>query len=475
LNGEFENGIAALKEKDYEKAREVFSAIIEQKPENADAHLGLSFAYAALDNIADAEKHLMASFGLFEAQRKFSEAYVTAETLLEMKPKVVKYTFDLLRVYLKLNFMKSFSELLVATMESEEISEDVFSENMSSLAHFIQNAEIKEILSLKKAGVKEEEKLNPFENLELANLLFEIGSTDEAKTEYYKTARAFLNRDLKDKAQELFVRIKELYPDDAELSSLKDEIDRFGQQEETIDLEERKSRLIEVASRLGNENEARVRYSIASILKEFAQYEQAEEQLEILFQLGKTPEKIKAHVLLSQMFLDSQDSTAAEKTLEEVIGSGEFEEGELVPIKYKLGALYERSGKYEKAQDMFEQAYEADSEYLDIVDRVKNVKELIKKREEEAAKEAEIKAAKEEEERKAAEEAEREAERAAVVEAEREVEEEKEAVKVSAEADEVPKSEEEKREVKEAKKKKTEEVIVVEEDEFTVQERILYI
>jgi tetratricopeptide (TPR) repeat protein len=455
LNGEFESGIAALKEQDYEKARDHFSAIIEQKPENADAHLGLSFAYASLDNIADAEKHLKASFGLFEAQRKFSEAYVTAKTLLEMKPNVVKYTFDLLRVYLKLNFMQSFADLLIATMESEEISEDAFMEHLSSLAHFIKDSEIKEVLSLKKPGPKEEEKLNPFENLELANLLFEIGSTDEAKTEYYKTARAFLSRDLKDKAQELFVKIKELYPDDGELDALKDEIDNYGQQEETLDLEERKSRLAEIAARLGNENEARVRYSIAVILKEYGRYDQAEAQLQMLFQLPKTPEQIKAHVLLSQIYFDSKDGAAAVKVLEEVIEAGEFEAGDLVPIQYKLGALYERNKQYTKALDIFEQAFEADSEYLDIVDRVKNVKELISQQEGEAAKAAEDEAARE---------------------AEREKERETEEAKAVAEAAQEAEKAEEREEVsKKAEKKEEKAEEVVAEEEPTLQERILYI
>ncbi len=447
MNGEFESGIVALKEKDYEKARESFSVIIEQKPENADAHLGLSFAFAELGNIADAEKHLKASFGLFEAQRKFSEAYVTAKTLLEMKPKIVKYTFDVLRVYLKLNFMKSFTELLVATMESEDISEDVFIENLSSLAHFIKNSEIKEVLSLKKSGLKEEEKLNPFENLELANLLFEIGSTDEAKTEYYKTARAFLSRDLKDKAQELFVKIKELYPDDGELNELKDEIDAFGQKEETLDLGDRKAKLTEIAARLGNENEARVRYSIAVILKEYGRYDQAEEQLEILFQLPKAPEKIKAHVLLSQIYLDSKDSAAAVKALKKVIDAGEFEGSELVPIQYKLGALYEQTKQYTESLDIFERALEEDADYLDVMDRVKNAQELLRKQEEEAEKEAE-----------------REAEKEEVV---------AEAAPVTEETAEPEKIKEEAKK-KEQKEEKAEEVIV-EEEKPTLQERILYI
>ncbi len=465
MNEDFENGIVALKEKEYEKARDAFSAIIEEKPENADAHLGLSFAYAELNNIADAEKHLKASFGLFEAQRKFSEAYVTAKTLLEMKPNVVKYTFDLLRVYLKLNFMKSFAELLIHTMESGDISEEVLVENLSSLAHFIKDNEVKDILSLKKGGKKEEEKLNPFENLELANLLFEIGSTDEAKTEYYKTARAFLNRDLKDKAQELFVKIKELYPDDEELTPLKDEIDNFGQEEEGLNFEERKAKLSELAAMLGNENEARIRYSIAVIFKEYARYGQAEEQLELLFLLPKTPEQIKAHVLLSQIYSDSKDDKAAEEVLEHVIEGGEFEGPELVPIQYKLGALYEGTRQYERALAIFEHAYEGDPEYLDIVDRVKNVKELIKKQEEEAAKKAEEEAAREAEEekgRKAEEEK-------AIAEAKKKAEQE-----AAKEAEEAAAKKAKQEKEREAAEEKAEEVRI-EEEKMTLRERILYI
>jgi tetratricopeptide (TPR) repeat protein len=348
-------------------------------------------------------------------------------------------------VYLKLNFLKAFGELLMTTMEDEGIAEDVLLENLSSLAHFIKESEIKEALNLKKTGPKEEEKLNPFENLELANLLFEIGSTDEAKTEYYKTARAFLSRELKDKAQELFVKIKELYPDEKELEALKVEIDEYGIKKESKDPAARRERLAAITARFENENEARVRYSVAVILKEYGRYDQATEELEVLFQLPKSPEKIKAYVLLSQMYLDSKDSTAAIGVLKDAIARGEFEGDELVPIEYKLGTLYEKAKQYDEALRIFQIALDKDNEYLDIIDRVKNVKELIKKQEEEAE--------------RAVEEAEREAE--AIADAE------------EAGIEKIVKVEEP--EQAEPKKKKVVEKVAVQEEKPTMQERILYI
>ena len=204
MNDEFEIGLSALKEGDFEKAKDNFLTIINEKPESAESHFGLSISFFELGNSADAEKHLKASFSLFEAQHKLSEAYVAIYELVKIKPNVLRYSFDFLRIFLKLKFMKSFVQFLLKTVNEKEISDDILNENLAALSPFIKDEEIKTTLMIKKqSGKKEDEKLNPFENLELANLLFEIGSTDEAKAEYYKTARAFLNRDLKDKAQEL--------------------------------------------------------------------------------------------------------------------------------------------------------------------------------------------------------------------------------------------------------------------------------
>ncbi len=390
MKGDFEKGLKALKEQKFEKAKKNFLPIIEQKPENAEAHFGLGIAYSELENVSDAEKHLKASFGLYEAQRKLPEALVSIQELQEMKPGVTKYTFDLLRIYLKLYFMKSFVGLLLDVMDNEETAEDILIENISALSHFIKDEEIKSILTLKKTAMKEEEKLNPFENLELANLLFEIGSTDEARTEYYKTATAFLDRELKDKAQELFVKIKELYPGDDDLKGLKNEIDNYGKQKEELDLEGRKKDLAKKLPDLINKDESRIRYTVAVMLKEFARYGKASRELEKLFQLPKSREKIKACVLQSQICFDQNNEEGAIAVLHDAIESSEFEGKEIVPIQYKLASLHEKSNNLQEALKIYEQALEQDSEYLDIAERINGVKDLIEKEEAESETKKEV-------------------------------------------------------------------------------------
>ena len=378
LNGEYEDGINALRERDYNKSKEIFLTLVSKNPESADSHLGLSFSLFELGNITDAEKHLNACFGLFESQYKLSEAYVSVRELLKMKPGVVKYKFDILRIYLKLKFMKSFSQILLEAMVNREIVEEALKDNITSLVPFIEDNEIRSILSFRTKAA-EDEKLNPFENLELAKLLFEIGSTDEARIEFYKSARAFLSRDLKDKAQALYVKIKEMYPDDRGLKSLKKEIEGYSNEREPIDLNERRKRFEEALSSLRNENEARVRYSVAVVYREYARFKEAKEELYKALSQPKSPEKIKAYVLLSQIYIDAKDNRKAIEILENVIEKDEFSGSELVPLEYKLGTIYERMGKLPEALHIYEIAMDKDSDYLDLVEKIRQVRKLIEK------------------------------------------------------------------------------------------------
>jgi tetratricopeptide (TPR) repeat protein len=440
LSEEYEKGLNALKEKNFEKSKEIFSKIIENKPESGISHLGLGFSLLELQEVDEAEKHLKASVSLFEAQRKLPEAYVSINTMLKIKPHILEYTFDLLRIFLKLDFLKSFAELLLKIMKEEKLTEDMFKGNISSMASFVKNENLKKILKSKAGGTtKEEDKLNPFENYELANLLFEIGSTEEAKVEYYKTARAFLNRDLKNKSQELYVKIKELYPEDEGLASLKKDIDNYGKEEESMSLKERREKIEEILPSLENESEARVKYSAAIIYKEYARFDDAKNELESILSLPKCEEKVKTYVLLSQIFMDDKDSDKAIEILEEVMGGDEFSGSELVPLKYKLGTIYERTGRLEEALEVYAKANEENPDYLDLVEKVKIVEKKI-------------------EEKKAREIADKEREGIAEPEVKEEIVEEKETEEIEKEGDE-----EVKKEKKKVKKK------------AMVRERIFYI
>lgn len=380
MKTEEENGLNVLKEGNYEKSKEIFSRIIEQKPESVTSRLGLSFSLLELGDIPNAEKHLKVAFSLCEAQDKLPEAYISAKKLLDLKPERIDYTFNLLKIYLKLNFMKSFVELLLETMDKPDVREEEFKENVTLIIPFIEDENIKFLLSSKKnVKTREEGKLNPFENLELANLLFEIGSAEEAKTEYYKTAREFLNKDLKEKAQELYVKIKELYPDDSELEPLKKEIDSYTKENNIVELKDREAKLKEVLPTLKDENEARVRYAFAVTFKGYARFAEAKKELNKVFNLPKTAEKIKAYVLLSQIYIDVQDNAKAIETLENVIVEGEFAGVDLVPLEYKLATIYERNGKLPEALQIYEKALDEDPDYLDLVEKIRKVRKLIEK------------------------------------------------------------------------------------------------
>ena len=68
-------------------------------------------------------------------------------------------------------------------------------------------------------------------------------------------------------------------------------------------------------------------------------------------------------------------------TLENVIESDEFSGSEVVPLEYKLGTIYERMQKLHEALKIYEKAQGKDREYLDLEEKVKNVREKIEKQE----------------------------------------------------------------------------------------------
>lgn len=373
-----EKGFDALKKGDYETASKIFLQRIDDRPESAESHLGYSFSRLGLGDTSEAEKHLKAAFSLFEAQNRLPEEYASAIELLGLNPHNIDYRFILMKVYLRINFLKSFVQLLLETVENEEITEDTLKDSLSSIISYVSNDDIKSLLSFKsKLQQMEEEKLNPFENLELANLLFEIGSTEEAKAEYYKTARAFLTKGMKDKALELYVKMKDLYSDDEGLANLKKDIDNFSEQKQEKSIKEKIGQLASKLSSLKNENEARMRYSFAVIFKEYGRHEEAIRELDKIFELPKGEEHIKAHVLLSQIYIDAGDNKKAIGILTDIIEKGEFSEDELVPLKYKLARIYEMMGELSQALKIYEDAMSINPDYLDLVEKVKKVKESI--------------------------------------------------------------------------------------------------
>ncbi|TET17271.1 MAG: hypothetical protein E3J78_07815 [Candidatus Cloacimonadota bacterium] len=157
-----------------------------------------------------------------------------------------------------------------------------------------------------------------------------------------------------------------------------------------MDLEGRKKDLEKKLPNLNNKHESRIRYTVAVMLKEFAKYEKANRELEKLFQLPKSREKIKAYVLQSQICFDQNNEEAAFAVLHDAIESGEFDGKEIAPIQYKLASLHEKSNNLQEALKIYEQALKQDAEYLDIVERIKGVKDLIEKAEAESKTKKEV-------------------------------------------------------------------------------------
>ncbi|MBN1620306.1 hypothetical protein JW890_06255 [candidate division WOR-3 bacterium] len=113
-------------------------------------------------------------------------------------------------------------------------------------------------------------------------------------------------------------------------------------------------------------------YDLGITFKEMGLIEEAMEEFNIATKSKKS--YVKSMEMIANCLIELEKKFAAVRQLEEVLSRNEFNENELVGIRYLLGNLYEENGEDEKAKHQFFQIMKVYPDFSDIKDRIKKYK-----------------------------------------------------------------------------------------------------
>lgn len=113
-------------------------------------------------------------------------------------------------------------------------------------------------------------------------------------------------------------------------------------------------------------------YDLGITFKEMGLIEEAMEEFNIATKSKKS--YVKSIEMIANCLLELDKKHAAVRQLEEVVSRNEFNENELVGIRYLLGNLYEENGEEEKAKHQYFQVMKVYPDFSDIKDRIKKYK-----------------------------------------------------------------------------------------------------
>lgn len=219
--------------------------------------------------------------------------------------------------------------------------------------------EVKDFLNLVKAQNKINEDFDADSLLEMGELLWEIGSPEEARENYMKAFNSYIILGKVDSAEEVLNTLKEKYPDDREISEVK--------------MKDIKGELLSKLSKLEEikpQDEVDLRYALGRKMHEDDLLADAEENYKKILNLK---DNHKARRYLVALLKDRN-------ALDEAMSYAEkFPLNDRVDEYYALAESFMENGNKTKANNLLREIYEIDSEY-------KDVKELLEKgeREEEA-------------------------------------------------------------------------------------------
>ncbi len=219
--------------------------------------------------------------------------------------------------------------------------------------------EIRDFLSQIKEGHGEDEDFDADSFLEMGELLWEIGSPEEAKDNYIKAFEYYNIQGDSDAAGEVLNTLRERYPDDSEVENLKPK-----------NLKEKLFSLMEELKGPSAADEVNLRYSLAKKMHENDLLPEAEENYKRVIEL-QSDHKARRYLVA---LLNERHS------LEEAVEyARELEKDERVEELYSLIESFNAVGNKGKANSLLRDIYEIDPDY-------KDVKELLNVEEEEKVK-----------------------------------------------------------------------------------------
>lgn len=266
----------------------------------------------------------------------------------------------LIREYAKLGLYKESCEYIEEFLEKDgdiialiEISES-FPE------------EIKGFLTGIKDSVEFDENFDADSFLEMGELLWEIGSPNEARDNYLKAFKNYNAIGNKEQAEEVLNTLLNRYPDD-------EEIEKLELKDTKVELMAKIDDLKEVLP----QDEVDIRYALGRKLHEEDLLLSAEENYKRILNLKG---EHKARRYLVALLTDKNELEEALKYAEEL------QENDKLDAYYSLSESYRNKGNVEKADSILKEIYEIDKEYKDVKKRIEipteEKEDFIKEKEE---------------------------------------------------------------------------------------------
>lgn len=269
-----------------------------------------------------------------------------------------EYLVELIEGYSELGLYEELSNFL---REYFEKGGEV--DNLLDISDILPE-EISKVLVSEDVEVDEDFDADSF--LEMGELLWEIGSPEEAKDNYKKAFEYYSAMGKDDSAGEVLSTLKERYPNDEDI----EELEIKDRKEEVI------SRLDELQEKK-NKDEKKIRYNLGKKFHEEDLYEEAENNYRKILDLDSSH---RARRLLVSLLKETGDFEDALSTAQNLSGSEKLE------ALYEIGQDLESSGEEDFAEEVFEEIYSLDPDYKDVSKRVKveeEPRELMEEIEEE--------------------------------------------------------------------------------------------
>ncbi|KQC14992.1 MAG: hypothetical protein APR63_04645 [Desulfuromonas sp. SDB] len=113
-------------------------------------------------------------------------------------------------------------------------------------------------------------------------------------------------------------------------------------------------------------------YDLGITFKEMGLYDEAIEEFTIATKSKKS--FLKSMEMIANCLFDLGKKDAAVSQLEEVINNHDYQESELVGIRYLLGTIYESRGNSSEAKNQYIKVYQSYPDFADIKEKVKKFK-----------------------------------------------------------------------------------------------------
>lgn len=190
--------------------------------------------------------------------------------------------------------------------------------------------------------------------LEMADLLWDIGSADDAKQNYTRAISAFAVKGELDKAENILKTVKSKYPDDNEIQNFKIE-----KQDNRV-LEELQNLKVSIPV----ETEAELRYHLGKELLKEGLKELSIEEINKVRDIGGAYYKDATKLLIDNAISDGNYDYAINLIDETISGNERLE------YLYNIGLKYQDEGKIEKAMQIFNNIFSISPDFKDVKERI---------------------------------------------------------------------------------------------------------